>query len=105
MKHFKDSPLWIQDNVCRNLSRAVTLFKLNKTGPVHNRYFITFNYRNHSRAENKCNRIYSQLMKHNATIDKMNCTSTINFAQSSYNKPHLEGYLPFKALEMVRKHS
>ena len=86
---------------------SVTLFELNETGSVNHKYLITFHYRNDSRAENenKCNRIYSQLMKHNVIIDEMNCTSTFKSAQSSYNKPHLVGYLTVKVLEIVREHS
>ena len=96
MKHYKDLPLWLQDNVCRNLSRAVTLFGLNKAKFVN--YLITFHHRHDSRAENRCNEIYSQLTRHNVRIAKINCTNTGN------NKPQLGGHLTVKELEMVCKH-
>ena len=86
MQHYKESSQWIEDNVCRNLSTAITL------GCVNRRHLITFHYENDSRAEKRCNRIYSHLKKQNATINEM-CTFK--------PEPQLEGFLTVNELKMV----
>ena len=86
VKHYEDSHLWIQDNVCRNLSKAITMYRLNETGLLNSIYFITFHYKNDLLAERSCNRTYSQLKKQ---INEMKCTSTDEHTQSGYNKPLL----------------
>ena len=101
MKHYEDSHLWIQDNVCRNLSKAITMYRLNETGMLNSIYFITFHYKNDLLAERSCNRTYSQLKEQ---INEMKCTRrTDEHAQSGYNKPELVGHLTVEALEMVSK--
>lgn len=80
---------WIQDNVRRNLSRAITL------GCVNQKYLITFHYKNDSRAEKRCNRIYSLLKKQNATINVIECTNK--------PEPQLGGFLTVEELKLVRK--
>ena len=90
MQHYKESAQWIQDNMCRNLSRAITV----TLGSVNRRHLITFHYENDIRAEKRCNRIYSLLKEQNATINE-----TCTFKP----EPQLEGFLTVNELQMVRK--
>ena len=92
VQHYKESSQWIQDNVCRNLSRAISLGCVNCINQRH--AVITFHYKNDSRAEKRCNRIYSYLKEQNAVIYKM-CTSK--------PEPQLVGFLTVNELKMVRK--
>jgi len=103
VKHYKDSSLWIQNNVCRNLSKAIALFRLNET-ELNGRYLITFHYKNDLMAERSCNRTYFQLKKQIQFVnDEVKCSITDKHTHSGYNMPQLEAaYLTVKALEMVR---
>ena len=89
--------MWIKDNLCRNLSRAITLFGLNET--EFQRYIITFNHNRHSKNEKRCKNIVLQLDRNqdiSATIDVNNCGDQIR---------SIEGYFDAKALELVSSQS
>ena len=86
--------MWIKDNLCRNLFRAITLFGLNET--EFQRYIITFNHNGHSKNEKRCKNIVRQLDRNqdiSAIIDVNNCGDQI------------EGYFDVKALELVSSQS
>ena len=83
------------DNLCQNLPRAITLFKLNEI--ESQRYMITFHHRRRVQARISCENIVSELTKHlhqgiTASIDVNNCKS--DFKQ-------IAGELNLKALELV----
>lgn len=96
-QYYRDSPLRIQENICRNFSKAIELFCFNKT--EIQRYRIDFYHKTDSVAEKRCAKIMSQLENPgnedvHAIIDVSTCTSATKLIAGSLN---------IEALKMVRK--
>ena len=95
VQYYRDSSISVQDNICRNVSRAIDLFCFNKT--EFQRYRIDFYYKRDSAAERSCKKILFQLKNAtnnvSANIDISSCTSEIK---------QIAGSLNLEALKMVR---
>ena len=97
VQYYRDLPIRVQENICRNVSRAIDLFCFNET--EFQRYKIDFYYETDSAAERRCKRILSQLknarnnVSANLDIKITNCTSEIK---------QIAGSLNIQALKMVR---
>lgn len=98
VKYYKDSPMWIEDNLCRNLSRAITLFGLNETD--FQRYSITFNNNNSTEDAKICRSIVHRLNRHT----KQGVTANLDVNECSSDSKLIAGYLNVKALELVCNH-
>ena len=95
VQYYRDSSIRVQENICRNVSRAIDLFCFNRT--EFQRYKIDFYYATDSAAERRCKIILFQLKNAtnnvSANIDTSSCTGVMKVIAGSLN---------LQALKMVR---